>query len=278
MRDTFKEKRRIIMYKQHFGLTHAPLGKDCKILFDNDQLENLDRQFKWLLNSPGIGLLTAEPGIGKTAALRQLTRDLNPHRYLVRYIAETDFGRLDFYRQLAQNMGLEPAYRRMNLWRDIKEYIIQLATQKHILPILIIDEAQNLSQEFLRDFPSFLNFVFDSKDYITVWLSGHPELLRNIDRTSNTALASRVQARCALCPVDDKEEFKKLLLHGLTEAGCAHTLLSDTGVELLRMASKGHIRLLHQLLVLSMQLATDKKMNHLADDILKEAIDILKRG
>ena len=182
------------MYKQHFGLTHAPLGKDCKMLWGNGQLDDLERQFKWLLNSPGVGLLTAEPGLGKTAALRQLTRDLNPHQYLVRYIAETDFGRLDFYRQLAKSLGLEPSFRRMDLWRNIKDYVTQLATQKHILPILIIDEAQNLSQEFLRDFPSFLNFVFDSKDYMTVWLSGHPELARTIDRASNAALVSRVQA------------------------------------------------------------------------------------
>ena len=73
-------------------------------------------------------------------------------------------------------------------------------------------------------------------------------------------------------------EFKQLLLHGFTEAGCSHTLLSDTGIDLLRMASKGNLRQVHRLLVMSMQLATDKKMNHLADDVLKEAIDILKQG
>ena len=102
------------MYRQHFGLKHAPLGKDCKALWGNHQLAEIDQQFKWLLKSPGIGLLIAEPGVGKTAALRQLTRDLNPHQYLVRYIAETDFGRLDFYRQLAQSFGLHAAYRRID--------------------------------------------------------------------------------------------------------------------------------------------------------------------
>jgi type II secretory pathway predicted ATPase ExeA len=266
------------MYRQHFGLIHAPLGKECKSLWNNSQLTELEQQFNWLLQSPGIGMLTAEPGLGKTAALRQMTRGLNPHQYLVRYIAETDFGRLDFYRQLAQGFGLHPSYRRMDLWRDIKEHVTQLATQKNILPILIIDEAQNLSQEFLRDFPSFLNFVFDSKDYITVWLAGHAELARTIDRNNNVALASRIQARCSLQPVNDRDEFKQLLLYGFTEAGCAHTLLSDTGIDLLRMASKGNVRQVHRLLVASMQLATDKKMNHLADDVIKEAIDILRQG
>jgi MSHA biogenesis protein MshM len=190
------------MYRQHFGLKHAPFGKDCQVLWNHEKLTELEKQFNWLLKSPGLGLLTAEPGLGKTAALRQIVHSLNPHQYQVRYIAETDFGRLEFYRLLAVSFNLYPSYRRSQLWRDIKEHVTQLATQKNILPIIIIDEAQNLSPDFIRDFPSFLNFVFDSKDYMTVWLVGHPELARIVDRPQNTALASRVQARCLFEPIE----------------------------------------------------------------------------
>ena len=118
------------MYKSFFGLTHAPFGKEIEQLWDNGQVEKLHQQFTWLLQSPGIGLLTAEPGLGKTAALRQITRTLNPHQHCVYYIAETDFGRLDFYRQLAILFGLTPSYRRSQLWRDIKNHVTQLTTQK----------------------------------------------------------------------------------------------------------------------------------------------------
>ncbi|WP_332383994.1 AAA family ATPase [Burkholderia ubonensis] len=41
------------------------------------------------------------------------------------------------------------------------------------MPLWIIDEAQNLPPEFFRDFPSFLNFAFDARSLITVWLAGH---------------------------------------------------------------------------------------------------------
>jgi hypothetical protein len=44
------------------------------------------------------------------------------------------------------------------------------------------------------------------------------------------------------------------------------------------MASKGNPRQVHRLLVTAMQLAADKKLNHLADDIIKEAIELLKQG
>ena len=266
------------MYQSFFGLTQAPLGKEIEQLWDNGQIDGLSRQFSWLLQSPGIGLLTAEPGIGKTAALRQITRNLNPHQHRVYYIAETDFGRLDFYRQVAVLFGLTPSYRRSQLWRDIKNHVTHLITQKNILPVLIIDEAQNLPYDFFRDFPSFLNFVFDSKDYMTVWLAGHPALAREIDRPANAALASRIQARYELKPIMDRDAFKQFLSHGLNQVGCAHNLLSDSGVELLRLSSKGIPRQVHRILVTALRLATDKKINHLPDDIMKEAIAILKQG
>lgn len=44
------------------------------------------------------------------------------------------------------------------------------------------------------------------------------------------------------------------------------------------MASKGNPRQLHRLLVTALQLAADKKQNHLPDDVVKEAIEILKQG
>ena len=79
------------MYLQHFGLRHPPLGKDIAEPWDDGALEQLIQRFNWLLQSPGLGLLTGEPGVGKTAALRSLTRALNPHRHLVLYQANTDF-------------------------------------------------------------------------------------------------------------------------------------------------------------------------------------------
>jgi len=71
------------MYLQHFGLRYPPLGKEVTEPWDDGALTHLSQRFNWLLQSPGIGLLTGEPGVGKTAALRSLASGLNPHRYQV---------------------------------------------------------------------------------------------------------------------------------------------------------------------------------------------------
>jgi hypothetical protein len=62
------------MYRQHFGLRHAPLGKETAELWDDGSLGLLRERFQWLLHSPGVGLLVGEPGVGKTAALRHLVQ------------------------------------------------------------------------------------------------------------------------------------------------------------------------------------------------------------
>lgn len=264
------------MYLQHFGLRHAPLGKEITEPWDDGALAQLAERFNWLLQSPGVGLITGEPGVGKTAALRNLTRALNPHRYQLIYQAETDFGRIDIYRGLARALGIEPGYRRAQLWRDIKERIHELADSKQVTPLWIIDEAQNLPPEFFRDFPAFLNFAFDSRDLISVWLVGHPSLAQTLERAPYAALYSRIQVRVQIKPVVERERFALMIGHALKSAGCQHTLLADSGMEVLRQASKGLPRLAGRILRTAMRLAVPKGLNHIPDELLLQAIEELQ--
>jgi type II secretory pathway predicted ATPase ExeA len=264
------------MYRQHFGLKHPPLGREHHELWDDGALAQLSERFLWLLHSPGLGLLTGEAGVGKTAALRQLTHPLNPHRYQIIYLAETDFGRMDLYRSLGLALGVEPAYRRAQLWRDLKARIQELVDGKQLLPVWIIDEAQNLPPEFFRDFPAFLNFAFDSRDLMTVWLVGHPCLAHTLDRAPYAALAGRIQVRVQLKPILERERFAQLILHALKTAGCQHTLLTESGLELLRHASQGLPRQAGRILRTAMQMAVPQGLNHLPDDLLQQAIEELR--
>ena len=260
------------MYLQHFGLRHAPLGKEVTEHWDDGALAPLIERFKWLLHSPGLGLITGEPGVGKTAALRSQTKALNPHQYQVIYQAETDFGRVDIYRGLARALGVEPSYRRAHLWRDLKLRIHDLVDNRQVMPLWIIDEAQNLPPDFFRDFPAFLNFAFDSRDMLTVWLVGHPALIHILDRAPYAALSSRLQVRLQIKPVVERERFTQLITHALKTAGCKQTLLADTGMELLRQASKGLPRQAGQILRNAMRLAVPKALTHLPDELVQQAI------
>ena len=264
------------MYRQHFGLTSQPLGKEIRDLWDDGPIAALKERFQWLLDNPGVALLTGDPGVGKTSALRQIADGLNPHRYKVIYMAETDFGRMDIYRQLALAPGLDAAFRRSQLWRDIKARILKLADGEHVLPVWIIDEAQNLPLDFFRDFPAFLNFAFDSRDLMTVWFVGHGSLAQLFNRVPFAALSTRLHLRMHIEPVKERERFASLIRHGLQSAGCTQTILSDSGLELLLQGSQGIPRRAGVILRTAMRLAVPKGLNHLPDELLKDAMEELK--
>lgn len=265
------------MYHHHFGLRHAPLGKESTDLWDDGQVAAFREHFQGLLNRPAVGTMTGDPGVGKTATVRRVVATtINPHRHQLVYLSETDFGRLDLYRSLAVALGLDPPHRRAALWRELKARILDLADNKQVTVVWILDEAQNLCPEFFRDFPSFLNFAFDSRDLITVWLVGHPQLSQLLDRAAYAAFASRILVRVHLKPVLERERFAQLIQHGFKTAGCSQTLISDSGMELLRQASQGFPRQAGRILQTALQMAATRKLTHLPDDLLQQAIAELR--
>ena len=264
------------MIQQHFGLKYLPLAKNCPSLWKDQTFIQLEGRFKQLLHTPGIGVLTGEPGVGKTAALHHIVQEINPHQYHVIYLAETHFSPFDFYRQIAFTLQLIPPFRYAQLWHDIKNHLRERVEHKRSLPIFIIDEAHNLHSDFFRSFPAFLNFDFDSRDMMTVWFLGHPSLNQLINRAPHAALASRIQVRYQLEPIIEHDRFTALIQYAFKDAGCQASLLSESGIELLRVGSQGKPRHAHHILVAAMQIAMESGLNHLPDDLIREAITKIK--
>jgi len=263
-------------YLQHFGLTHDPLGKSSSQPIDNAQYGLLKPRLDWLLQTKGIGLITGEAGVGKTSALRQWTQQLNPLSYKIIYQSDNHFQPFDVYCQLADTLGLERQHRYSQVWRRLKKELLSLYDDKKVTPIWILDEAQQLRPQFLQELPAFLNCSFDSRDIMLIILSGNANLHSMIRRIAYTALASRLQFHFQFKPLETFEEFSQFLTAALEQAGCHQTILSQSAMKLMHMASKGHLRHAHRLLTCCLQLATEQNSNHLPDDIIESAISQLR--
>ena len=86
------------MYRQRFGLSGHPLPKDAqgKTFFDKSPgYKKLERAFRQLVEDPGLGVVTADAGVGKTAAMRNLCAQLPRPDYLVLYLCDTAVAPLD---------------------------------------------------------------------------------------------------------------------------------------------------------------------------------------
>ena len=124
------------MYRQRFGLTGHPLPKDAqgKTFFDKSpSFIKLERALRQLVADPGLGVLTADAGVGETAALRHLSAQLPKPDHLVLYLCAA-VGSFDFYRALALELGLRPAHRRSELWASIKKSLLHLVDERGFRP------------------------------------------------------------------------------------------------------------------------------------------------
>lgn len=106
--------------------------------------------------------MVGEAGSGRTSALRAFTNGLNPALYKVIYFPLSTVTVNDFYRGVAYNLALEPAFRKIDLFKQIQEGIMNYYTGKKITPFIILDELQLATSSFLSDLHLLFNFSMDA--------------------------------------------------------------------------------------------------------------------
>lgn len=260
------------MYRRRFGLTHHPLPKNAsgKTFYDQSpSFQRFARRFRQLIEEPSVGVLTADPGNGKTAAIRHLCAALPQPDHRVIYLCDTAVSPLDLYRTLAVELGVRPSHRRAGLWADLKKTLLHLVDERGVHPLIVLDEAQHLSDRFLLDLSGFLNFAFDSRDLFTLWLVGLPPLAARLRLQQHAALAMRVAAQIHLEPLN-REAFTALIEHGLKAAGTNNKLLAEPALEMLFRSSHGALRQASKLLRAALRIA-DERDQSFVDELAMEA-------
>jgi type II secretory pathway predicted ATPase ExeA len=263
------------MYRQRFGLSSHPLPKDAqgKTFFDKTPgYKKLERAFGQLVEDPGLGVLTADAGVGKTAAIRNLCASLPRPDHFVLYLCDTAVAPLDLYRTLASELGVRASHRRAQLWTDLKQALVHMVDERGTSPVIIVDEAQHLSDRFLVDLSGFLNFAFDSRDLLTLWLVGLPPLGRHLRMRQHAPLAMRVVWQVHLEPLD-RPLFTAMIEHGLKAAGATESLLADPARELLFRASRGVPRVASNLLRRALREAHERNQSFVDEQVMEAAID-----
>ena len=264
------------MYLQHFGLKHDPLGKRGETMVDEEQYQKLKQKLDNLLVTRGVGLITGEAGVGKTRGIRAWIKTLNPHTCKVMYQPDTHFGSFCIYRQLGETLGLELASRYSAVWKSLKQELFHCYHEKKITPIWILDEAQQLPAKFLADLPLFLNINCDSEDVMVLLLVGAPRLISALQKQICEPLTSRIHFHFDWKAIDDFLRFKTFLQSAFQIAGAQVGILSETGYQVIHMASKGRLRYANRILVCAMQKAASQNLNHLSEDIITEVIEELR--
>ncbi len=124
----------MIDYAAKYGLKFNPFLKNTKdILLQTAEASEARVRLDYLGNTKGFGILTGEPGRGKTTSARLWAASLNPSLFKVSYSSLSTLTVMDFYRQLAFGLGAEPSFRKSDLFNDIQREVKRYALEKRSL-------------------------------------------------------------------------------------------------------------------------------------------------
>ena len=84
--------------------------------------------------------------------------------------------------------------------QELNDYLIAQLKQAHIVSVLV-DEAQNLSDEALEGLRLLSNLETDQEKLVQIVLMGQPELQARLDRPGLRQLKQRVALQCRLVPL-----------------------------------------------------------------------------
>jgi type II secretory pathway predicted ATPase ExeA len=226
-----------------YGLTRAPFSKDIPAaeLLRTEAFEAALEALKAAIEGQTSALVTGDSGSGKTALIRVLEEELPQGRYRFHYTANSSVNRRDFYRQLSVGLGLEPHSSFAALYTRLNQHIQDLATQHKLRFILVVDEGHLLPIQVLEQLHVLMNFVRDSKPWLSLILVGLPDLRETLKRNVLTSLASRIPIRIQVPPWD-AETVKVYVRHRMTSAGCRREVFSDDALLLMAKATGGLLR------------------------------------
>ena len=196
------------MYLEYYGLTQAPfeMTPDPSFLYMGEaHREGLATLVYGVRSGKGFVLLTGEVGMGKTTLLHALLSQLDPSTPSA-FIFNPRLEPLDFFRVLCAELGMEVDCRsKAEYLLVLNRFLIEQLEKGVPTPLLIVDEAQNLSPEMLEEVRLLSNLETPTSKLIQIMLVGQPELTELLARSELRQLRQRIALRHDLRPFDASE-------------------------------------------------------------------------
>lgn len=238
-----------LVYLEYYGLTESPFDITPNprfLFFSAKHREAFNHLLYGIRERKGFVQLTGEVGSGKTTICRALLEQLGPN-YSTALILNPVLNPDQLMKAIAMEFGLEvKGLDRLETVAVLNQFLLEQA-EKGREVVLIIDEAQDLTNELLEQVRLLSNLETDDCKLLQIVLMGQPELRHRLNDHRLRQLRQRITVRYHLTPLS-RTEMSQYIQHRLQISG-SKGLPSFTGWALWRVHrySKGIPRLVNAL-------------------------------
>ncbi|HEY7906996.1 MAG TPA: AAA family ATPase [Wenzhouxiangella sp.] len=239
------------MYESFYSLSERPFS-----ITPNPRFVYLSRRHQDALahllygvgtgGSGGFVQLTGEVGTGKTTLCRLVLEQV-PEKTRIALILNPMLGPLELLEAICDELEIDWASHKGSGILRIHGALNQFLLDRHAAGervVLIIDEAQNLSEAALEQVRLLTNLETATDKLLQIILIGQPELRDLLRQTSLRQLAQRITARYHLDPLDLAETIE-YVKHRLLVADSPRCPFNQKALEAIHETSGGVPRLIN---------------------------------
>jgi type II secretory pathway predicted ATPase ExeA len=269
-----------LMYNSYFGFAESPFNvtPDPRFFYSNPVYQEAFAALRYGIEAKkGFIVITGEVGTGKTTLLRKLMRNLGDTIHSV-FIFNTLLSFPELLQLILHDLGLAPEQpNKVTMLQELNDYLIKQLHQGHVVSVLI-DEAQNLSDEALEGLRLLSNLETDQEKLLQIVLMGQPELKAKLDQPGLRQLKQRVAFQCRLAPLKAEEvgPYIEFRLRAVRYAG--KDLFQPDAVQQIAFYSQGIPRLINIICDNALLIAYAGSQKVISADIVKEVGRDLRLG
>jgi type II secretory pathway predicted ATPase ExeA len=252
-----------------YGLKHNPFLPDLSpdALWFAPGAERFALRVEALVTQGGFALLTGDVGLGKSKTLHLLAHRLGRLPDLTIGVMERPQSQLaDFYRELGDLFGVPlTPINRFGGFKALRARWKAHCESARARPVLLVDEAQEVSSACLTELRLLQSARFDSESLLFTLLCGDSRLPERFRTPELLPLGSRIRARLhleALSPAD----LEDYLAFALSHAGAPH-LMTPELVKTLAAHALGNLRVLNQMAAELLAAATERDLPRLDENL-----------
>lgn len=219
----------------------------------------------------GFILLTGDVGSGKTTLIRDLLSK-KYERMVLAKIFNTRVTSEQLLSMINEDFGLDVAGRdKISLIRDLNDFLLEQFAEGN-QPVLIIDEAQNLSAELLEEVRMLSNLESARSKLLQIVLVGQPELRDTLAVPELLQLRQRISINCHLKALS-REEVSEYILHRMEVAGNPSALeFTSRTLDIIYQYSRGIPRLMNIICDFLMLSAFAEEVRVVTDEMVLEVV------